>query len=182
MSVLRDLFICLIVLCIDCRVGASLPIESLSYSIPHVFEKQREIIYGMDEAEIYFSLKPLHNVKKVFISLRSSHPTKLLIETNEGYVASTVQQVFVLKGSNFKFKTTVKKVGDFSLASINLNVAYEFPKAAVINAVRVDPRKVYTNEKAKKNLLTRVGQISEFYEEDLGAFLYRNRFLKPIKK
>ena len=170
-----------IFLCVDCMLWAGLPTESINYPIPHVFEKQREIIYGLDEAEIYFSLKPLYDVKKVFISLKSSHPTKLLIESSQGYVSSTQEQIFVLKNSNFKFKVTVKKVGTFSLASINLNIVYEFPKAAVMNSVKTDAMKVYKDNESKKDLLNQIEQISEFHEENLGAFLYRNRFLKPIK-
>ena len=41
-----------------CRYLTNSPVDSVKYSIPQIFEKQREVIYGENEAEIYFSFIP----------------------------------------------------------------------------------------------------------------------------
>lgn len=161
---------------------AALPAESVNYPIPQVFEKQREIIYGEDHADIYFSLKPQHTVEQVFIKLTSSHPTKLLLFSEGKLVAETDQQIFVLKDSISKIKVTARKVGQFSLASVNLTVHYLFPKSSVIRMLEVDQNDIYGIKDSRDSLLQRIDSLPEFWSEDLGAFLYNNRFLKPALK
>ncbi len=156
---------------------ATKPVNSLKYSLPSVFEKQREIIYGDDEAEIYFSLVPHFNVEQVLLTLKSSHPKSLLIKSADKLLPVTNQYIYTQKNSISKIRFQVSRKGRFSLASVAVKIEFKFPKEEVIDWVKTDPEKRYSVKEAREELIQRIKSVSEMTQETIGIFLYRGRFL-----
>ena len=157
---------------------ASKPVDLLKYSIPSVFDKQREVIYGDDEAEIYFSLTPNFSVDQLFLTLSSSHPQSLLIKSEGKLLPVTSQYVFTQRDSISKIRFKVSRVRQFSMASILVKVEFEFPKQEIIDWVLKDRKKRYVIPEAREELIQRIKSMPELAEETIGIFLYRKRFLK----
>ena len=153
------------------------PVDSLKYSLPIVFEKQREVIYGDNEADIYFSFTPRFKVEQVFLSLTSSHPDHLLIKSGDKLYSTTSQYVYTQKDSISKVRFKVVRLGTFSMASIKMKLEFKLPSQEMVDWVRVDPEKKYPILEAREKLIYLINQSKEMAEEAIGIFLYRKRFL-----
>ena len=157
---------------------ASQPVDLLKYSVPLVFDKQREVIYGDDEADIYFSLMPNFSVDQLFLTLTSSHPKRLLIKSEGKLLPATSQYIFTQRDSISKIRFKVSRVRQFSMASIVVKIEFEFPKVEVIEWVLEDRKKRYVIPEAREELIQRIKSMPELAEETIGIFLYRKRFLR----
>ncbi len=159
------------------EAGAKPALDSLRYSIPIVFEKQREVIYGDNEAEIYFSFTPKFKVDHVAVTLTSSHPDQLAIKSQGKLFSTTNQYVFTEKNLISKMRFKVVRLGSFSMASIKIKLEFKFPRQELRDWINKDSEKKYSIHEAREKLIHHIRGIPEMYEEVIGVFLYRKRFL-----
>ena len=153
------------------------PVDSFKYSPPIIFEKQREVIYGDNEAEIYFSFTPRFKVEQVILSLTSSHPDHLLIKSKGKLYSTTNQYIYTQKDLISKVRVKVVRLGIFSMASIKMKLEFKFPSQEIVDWIRIDPEKKYPILEAREKLIYQINQSKEMAEEVIGIFLYRKRFL-----
>ena len=173
---MRQTFV-LFLLLYSVETWANSSVDSLKYSIPKIFEKQREVIYGENEAEIYFSFIPRFKVDQVVLTLKSSHPDHLAIKSQGRLISTTNHYIFTEKDLISKIRVKVVRLGEFSMASLKVALEFKFPGQELIDWVRKDPRKKYPIPEAREKLIQQIKQSKDMGEEVIGIFLYRKRFL-----
>ena len=173
---MRQAFVLSLLLCIV-DTWANSPVDSLKYSIPKIFEKQREVIYGENEAEIYFSFIPRFKVDQAVLTLTSSHPDHLSIKSQGKLFSTSSRYIFTEKDLTSKIRVKVVRLGNFSMASLKMRLEFKFPTQEIIDWINKDPKKKYPILEARERLIGKIKELKDVGEEVIGVFLYRKRFL-----
>ena len=173
---MRQTFVLFLLLCVV-DTWTNSPVDSVKYSIPQIFEKQREVIYGENEAEIYFSFIPRFKIDHAALILTSSHPDHLAIKSQDKHFITTSYDFFTEKDLISKIRVKVVRLGEFSMASLKIKLEYKFPTQEVFDWIQKDPKKKYLIPEAREKLLRQIKSSKGLAEEVIGVFLYHNRFL-----
>ena len=169
-------FVLFLLLCsVDNWANSS--VDSFKYSIPKIFEKQREVIYGENEAEIYISFIPRFKVDEVVLTLTSSHPDHLAIKSLGKLFSTTSHYIFTEKDLTSKIRVKVVRLGNFSMASLKVQLEFKFPNQEIVDWVNKDIGKKYPIPEAREKLIGQIKELKDMGEEIIGVFLYRKRFL-----
>lgn len=177
MNFVKDFWVFLLVLLVfhDSQF-ASNPEDLKVYQPPGIFKIEKKIIYGINDAEIYFSIEPRFKLSHCQIDLSSSHPDSMLIESEIGSMTTTNFDVQLPEKGSLRFLYRVHKVQNFSLASLTLKLRFKYPSEEVRNWIGENTNQ-YKDPKQRKYLMENLKPEGELHEEIQGIFLYGRRFL-----
>ncbi|MBT3786719.1 hypothetical protein HOF92_17215, partial [bacterium] len=153
---------------------SSKPEDRKAYQIPKVFQIEKRIIYGENEAEVYLSLKPRFSVENVALSLVSSHPESLKIQSANKTITQTGLDLTFLQLHPQRLLYKVVRSSSFSLASVTFRLRFTFPRDEILKWVQ-EHTEIYKDRMKRQELLRKISKRESIAEEVEGVFFYGRR-------
>ncbi len=170
---------CLLFFSLFPALFASLPVNQERYELPRVFQFEKHVIYGKDEAEIYLSLKALTSIKGAMIRLEFSHPEVILLD-DSSVVRKEGSRLPPLKaGESFRVVLPLRIAEDFRISVVKFELEFPYPGSWAREQVLNHHSGQYKEPVARQDLIRRIdasalGTALEY----TGIYLYNEKRMK----
>lgn len=158
---------------------ASLPANQERYELPRVFQFEKHVIYGKNEAEIYLSIKALTAVSEALIHLEFSHPQTILLE-DSSLIRKEGSRLPPLKaGESLRLVLPLKIAKNFKISVIKFELEFPYPTDWARDQILYHQAGQYKEPAARQALIQRVDAASyQRAREYTGIYLYSEKRMK----